>query len=58
MALHPFLPAASDVSVAPLQQPGFSAGRCPFFLRDRLVLGGPSDRACVPAYPFNLIGER
>ncbi|WP_162559737.1 hypothetical protein [Methylobacterium radiodurans] len=58
MALSTFLPAAFDVSVARLQQPGLSAGRCPFSLRDRLVPASLPGRASVPAYPLNLIGER
>ncbi len=58
MALQPFLPATSDVGVAPLQQPGLSAGRCPFFLRPCLRRQASGGSASVPAYPCNLIGAR
>lgn len=58
MALHPFLPAAFDVSVAPLQQPGLSAGRCPFSLRPCLRRQASGGSASVPAYPFHLSGAR
>lgn len=58
MAPLPFLPAAFDVSVAPLQQPGLPAGRCPFFLRLRLCRQAPGGRAAVPAYPSTPRGAR
>lgn len=58
MAPQPFLPAMSDVGVAPLQQPGLPAGRCLFFLRLRHCRQAPGGRASVPAYPCNLIGAR